>query len=329
VSVTDGGEALAYWSIGPGKGELRPCRVMPPGAGEALVRTRWSGISRGTEALVAMGRVPQSQAAAMRAPFQEGEFPFPVKYGYCSVGVVEAGEEDLVGRYVFCLHPHQTAYVVPANAVTPLPAGLPPDRAILAANMETALNAVWDGGPHAGERIHVIGGGVVGCLVAYLCGHIPGAEVTLADPLPEREAIAGALGVTFALPEALAVEADLVFHASGHPGGLRTALATAGLEARIVELSWYGSAEVAVSLGEAFHSRRLTLQGSQVGQVAAMMRPRWSHARRLAKALDLLCDPVLDLLITGEIAFAELPTALPSLARDPGGALCVRIVYPN
>jgi len=322
-------EALAYWATTPGIGELRSCQVRAPGPGEALVRARWSGISRGTEALVATGRVPQSQHEAMRAPFQEGEFPFPVKYGYCSVGVVEAGEGTLLGREVFCLYPHQTAYVVPAQAVTPLPPGLPPERAVLAANMETALNAVWDGSPRAGERIHVIGAGVVGCLVAHLCGQIPGAEVTLADVLPERALLAEALGVTFATPDSLTTDADLVFHASGHADGLRTALAMAGQEARIVELSWYGSAEVALPLGEGFHSRRLTLQSSQVGQVAAVMRPRWSYARRIAKALDLLHAPVLDRLITGEIAFAELPTALPRLAQHPDDALCVRIVYPN
>ena len=326
MSVAD---ALAYWATGPGKGELRPCRLAPPGRGEVLVRARWSGLSRGTEALVTRGRVPPSQHACMRAPFQEGEFPFPVKYGYCSVGVVEAGDEALLGCDVFCLYPHQTAYVVPVSAVTTLPPGLPPARAVLAANMETALNAVWDGAPRAGERIHVIGGGVVGCLVAHLCAQLPGSEVTLADVLPERAALAEALAVRFAAPEALVLDADLVFHASGHPAGLRTALATAGLEARIVELSWYGSAEAVLPLGEAFHSRRLTLQSSQVARVAPAMRPRWSHARRLAKALQLLREPVLDRLITSEIGFAELPTALPRLARNPDGALCVRIVYPS
>jgi threonine dehydrogenase-like Zn-dependent dehydrogenase len=322
-------EALAYWATAPGEGELRPCRLPRPGPGEVLVRARWSGISRGTEALVALGQVPPSQHATMRAPFQDGEFPFPVKYGYCSVGTIEAGEASLLSRDVFCLYPHQTAYVVPAQAVTPLPPGLPGARAVLAANMETALNAVWDGPPRAGERIHVIGGGVVGCLVAYLCGRLPGVEVTLADLRAERAPLAAALGVAFATPEALAPDADLIFHASGHPAGLRTALATAGQEARIVELSWYGTAEVALPLGEAFHGRRLTLQSSQVGQVAASMRPRWPYARRLAKALELLRDPVLDRLVTREVAFAELPAALPRLARYPDGALCMRIVYPG
>jgi threonine dehydrogenase-like Zn-dependent dehydrogenase len=322
-------DALAYWATAPGEGELRACSVPAPGAGEVRVRALCSGVSRGTEALVAMGRVPASQHEAMRAPFQEGVFPFPVKYGYCSVGRVEAGDPALVGREVFCLYPHQSAYVVPQERVSPLPPGLPAGRAVLAANMETALNALWDAAARPGERIHVIGAGVVGCLVAYLCGRIPGTEVTLVDLVPERAGIAAALGVAFAPPEGLAGEADLVFHASGNPNGLRTALAVAGLEARIVELSWYGAADVPLPLGEAFHSRRLTIRSSQVGHVALAMRPRWSHARRMAKALELLRDPALDVLITGEVAFGSLPAAMRALATMPGGALCQRIVYPE
>ncbi|MEK0085214.1 zinc-dependent alcohol dehydrogenase [Benzoatithermus flavus] len=322
-------DALAYWATGPGRGELRPCRLPPPGKDDVLVRTLFSGVSRGTEALVAAGRVPPSQHQVMRAPFQEGSFPFPVKYGYSSVGRVTAGADDLLGRLVFCLHPHQTAYVVPRAAVMPLPPGLPPERAVLAANMETALNALWDAAPRAGERIHVIGAGVVGCLVARLCRQIPGAEVTLADILPERADVAVALDVAFAPPDRLAGDADLVLHASGQGEGLRTALAVAGREGRIVELSWYGTAEVALPLGEAFHSRRLTIASSQVGQVAPAMRPRWSHARRLAKALELLCDPALDALLTGEVAFGSLPELMPRLLAPGGHALCHRIVYPG
>jgi threonine dehydrogenase-like Zn-dependent dehydrogenase len=327
--MTDGPEAVAYWATGPGAGELRAQQLPPPAPDDVLVRALWSGISRGTEGLVASGRVPPSQREAMRAPFQEGAFPFPVKYGYSSVGVVEAGPDGLLGREVFCLHPHQTRYRVPAAAAVPLPDGLPAARAILAANMETALNAVWDAGAAPGQRIHVIGAGVVGSLVAYLCGRLPGAEVTLCDIQPARSVLAAAMGVAFAPPEALPGDADLVFHASGSPEGLRTALGVAGFEARVVELSWFGMADVPLPLGEWFHSRRLTLASSQVGQVAAPMRPRWPHGRRLAKALDLLRDPALDRLITGEVAFAELPAALPRLATEPGAALCLRVVYPD
>lgn len=321
--------ALAYWATGPGRGELRPVDLPTPGPGQVLVQALYSGVSRGTEALVAAGRVPASQRAAMRAPFQEGEFPFPVKYGYASVGRVAAGPDDLLGLPVFCLHPHQGAYVVPRDAVHPLPQGLPPGRAVLAANAETALNVVWDAGAAPGERAHVIGGGTIGCLVAWLLGRLPGAEVTLADTDPARAPVAEALGVAFAPPEELRPDADLVVHASGNPDGLRRALAVAGQEARVVEASWYGDREVALPLGEAFHSRRLTIVGSQIGAVSPALRPRWSHARRLAKALELLRDPVLDTLITGESPFEELPEVMARLATAPGGTLCHRVVYAS
>lgn len=323
------GDAIAYWAVAPGAGELRRTALPPVGAGEVRVRTLFTGVSRGTEALVAAGRVPPSQHELMRAPFQEGSFPFPVKYGYCNVGEVVAGEPELVGRKVFCLYPHQSAYVVPGSAASPLPEDLPAARAVLAANMETALNIVWDAAARPGERIHVIGAGVVGCLVAYLCGRLPGSETTLVDVKPGRAGIAAALGVRFALPEGLPGEADLVVHASGQPEGLRTALRAAGAEARIVEASWYGDREVALPLGEAFHSRRLRILSSQVGQVAPAMRPRWDHGRRLAKALELLRDPALDALVTDEAAFADLPRAMQRLLDASADALCCRIVYPE
>ena len=327
--MTTDGEALAYWWTAPGVGALRAARLGDPGEGEVLIRALWSGISRGTEALVGLGHVPPGQWAQMAAPFQEGGFGFPVKYGYSSVGVVEAGPAGLQGREVFCLFPHQDRYVVPAAAVVPLPAGVPPARAVLAANLETALNAVWDAAPAPGQRIHVIGAGVVGAAMAWLCGRLPGAEVTLADVTPSRADLAAALGVVFRHPDDLDGDADLVLHASGNPEGLRAALRVAGFEARVVEVSWYGATEVPLPLGEGFHSRRLALVSSQVGQVATPMRARWSHARRLAKALELLRDPVLDRLITADVAFADLPQALPRIARHPDGALCVRIGYPQ
>lgn len=296
-----------------------------PGPGEARVRTLYSGISRGSESLVFDGRVPPSQYRAMRAPFQAGDFPAPVKYGYSSVGMVEQGSEALRGRTVFCLHPHQTDYIVPETALTPLPATVPPPRAVLAANLETALNGLWDAGPRIGDRIAVIGAGVVGCLVARLAARMPGCEVELIDIDPTRRTVAEALNVPFALPGQATPEADRVIHASGSPDGLRTALELAGFEATILELSWYGDADVSVPLGEAFHSRRLVLRSSQVGRIAGIQRPRWDHRRRLVKVMDLLADPCLDALIDGESRFEELPRVLSRLAA--GGGLCHRIVY--
>jgi len=319
--------ATAFWITAPGRGELQPVTLPQPGPGEVRVRALFSGVSRGTEALVLRGGVPESQHETMRAPFQEGAFPAPVKYGYASVGVVERGPPALRGRTVFCLHPHQDRYVVPAAAARPLPPDLPAERAVLAANVETAVNGVWDAAPRVGEHIAVIGGGVIGCLVAALCGGIPGCTVQLVDIDPARAAVAEALNLPFATPQAARPDADRVLHASASEAGLRLGLELAGNEAEIVELSWFGDREPRLPLGEAFHSRRLTLRSSQVGQVAPALRPRWRHEDRLDLALRLLAaHPRWQALIDGESPFARLPQTLPALAA--GNGLCHRIRYP-
>jgi threonine dehydrogenase-like Zn-dependent dehydrogenase len=263
----------------------------------------------------------------MRAPFQAGEFPGPVKYGYCSVGVVEAGPAELCGRAVFCLHPHQTRYCVPAAALHPLPDGVPPGRAILAANLETAVNALWDAAVRLGDRIAVVGAGTLGCLCAWLAARIPGCHVDLVDTNAARAAVAAALGVAWHRPGDLEPGYDLVIHASGHPDGLGEGLRVAGFEATIVELSWYGTRLVPVALGQSFHQRRLTLRSSQVGSVATAQRARWDTRRRMALALSLLSDPVLDRLVTGEDAFEDLPAVQARLAAAPGDSLTHRIRY--
>jgi threonine dehydrogenase-like Zn-dependent dehydrogenase len=292
------------------------------------VRALFGALSRGTEALVFGGRVPASEYGRMRAPFMAGEFPFPVKYGYATVGRIEDGPEALLGRRVFTLHPHQDLFNVPASAAIPLPEDLPPQRAVLAANMETALNAVWDAAPGPADRIAVVGAGVVGSLVAYLCGRLPGAEVTLIDINPARAELARALGVGFARPEAANGDCDLVVHASGHPDGLDTALALAGDEATVLELSWYGDVPVTAALGGAFHSRRLRLVSSQVGRIAPSHRPRWTHTRRLAAALALLADARLDALLAPAVPFHDLAPRLPDILAARKGILCQPITYP-
>jgi threonine dehydrogenase-like Zn-dependent dehydrogenase len=289
-----------------------------------LVRTLFSGVSRGTERLVMNGLVPPSEHGRMRCPHQAGDFPFPLQYGYALVGVVEEGPEDRVGQAVFVLHPHQDRICVPADGARPLPPGLPPRRAVLAANMETALNVVWDAGIAPGDDVLVVGGGVVGLLVAGLSTRIAGTRVTVVDVDPSRAAIATRLGATFALPDAAPTEQDVVVHTSGVGDGLRLALACAGAEARVVEASWFGSAAVSLPLGEAFHSRRLRIISSQVGAVPADRRARWTNARRLDTALALLGDAAFDELITGEIAFGDAPVRLPAaLAAGSGGLMTV------
>jgi len=319
--------ARAFWIAAPGRGEIRDETLPEPAAGDVVVRTLYSGVSRGTEAIVFQGRVPPSEHQRMRAPFQSGDFPAPVKYGYANVGYVEEGPSELVGRHVFALYPHQTAYVVPASAVTVVPDGVPPARAILAANLETAINGLWDGAPRVGDRVTVVGGGTVGCLVAWLAVATRGCRVELVDVNDSRAEIARAFGIHYAAPAAASPDADVVFHASGTPAGLDRALRVAGFEATIVDLSWYGSQPVSLPLGEAFHARRLAIRSSQVGTVAAPQRARWTARRRLALALDLLSDAALDAMISGESAFEELPRVMPRLADAPGDTLCHRIRY--
>jgi NADPH:quinone reductase-like Zn-dependent oxidoreductase len=320
-------DAHAFWLLAPGEGEIRPLTLPDPGPAEVLVRTRYSGISRGTETLVFTGRVPVGQYAAMRAPFQEGDFPAPVKYGYLNVGVVEAGPAELVGRTVFCLYPHQTAYVVPASAVVPVPDGVPSARAVLAGTVETAVNALWDVPPLVGDRITVVGAGMVGCAVAALLARFPGVRVQLVDTDPGRAAVAAAFGVDFALPADAEPGRDLVVHASATAAGLQRALDLLAPEGTVLELSWYGDREVSLALGGAFHSGRLSIRSSQVGMVAPARRARRSFADRLGLALDLLRDPAFDVLLTGRSRFRELPQVLPRLSTGDLPALCHVIEY--
>lgn len=320
-------EASALWYTAPKQAELRQ-EVLPDlKPNECRVRMLYSGISRGTESLVYSGQIPESEWQRMRCPFQAGDFSFPVKYGYAGVGIVEDGASELIGKTVFSLAPHQTYINLPTSALTVLPPNLPPKRAILAANMETALNAMWDAAPSAADHILVVGAGVVGCLVAYLCGQMPGTVVTLVDINASRAALATHLGVKFALPEKVPKNCDLVVHASGHPAGLRTALTCAGNQATVLELSWYGTRDVSIPLGEAFHVRRLKLISSQVGQISSSHRARWDFKRRLAAALDLLSDERLDVLLSDEIPFKILPEKMSDIFSSESNILAPLVKY--
>lgn len=271
------------------------------------------------------GAVPPTLVSVMRCPFQDGDFPGPVKYGYASVGQIEAGDGP-IGTNVFCLHPHQDRYVVPRSAVHVLPDGVPPSRAVLSANLETALNGVWDAGVSPGDVVSIIGGGVVGCLVAWLCTRIIGCEATLSDINPERARVAAAMNIPFSAPADAPTGCDVVFHASGTAAGMRTALSLAGFEATIIELSWYGTADVPLPLGEQFHPSRLTIRSSQVGSITPSRRVRWDFKRRMQVVMRLLRDPCLDTLIDGTSPFSALPQTLARLSKAPG-ALCHQVDY--
>jgi threonine dehydrogenase-like Zn-dependent dehydrogenase len=322
-----GSDASAFWLREPGVGGIRQVSLPEPGPGEVLVRALRSGVSRGTETLVFRGGVPESQYAVMRAPFQEGDFPGPVKYGYLSVGVVEQGPDHLQGRTVFRLYPHQSAYIVPARAVAVVPDDVPPARAVLAGTVETAVNAVWDAAPLLGDRVAVVGAGMVGCCVARLLARFPAVAVTLVDTEPARAEVAARLGVDFALPADAPVDCDLVVHTSATSAGLQRSLELLRPDGTVVELSWYGDTQVSLPLGGAFHSRRLGIPASQVGAVSPARRDRHTPGTRLALALDLLRDPAFDALLSGQTPLEQLPELMAGLSdgRIPG--LCHTVTY--
>ncbi|MCJ8139989.1 zinc-dependent alcohol dehydrogenase [Falsirhodobacter halotolerans] len=308
--------ARALWFTAPRRCEIRS-EALTPAEGLVRVRALASGISRGTEALVFSGRVPESEFTRMRGPHQGGDLPFPVKYGYAVVGQTDEG------RTVFCLHPHQDVFQVPSTDLIALPGDLPPDRAVLAANMETALNIVWDAGVMPGDRVNVFGAGVVGLLVAHLVGQVPGVDLRVVEIDSTRGRVLEALGLTGGSPQE---RADVAINATAADAALSQAIETMADEGRVVEASWYGDRRASIPLGGAFHSRRLKIISSQVGQVAPWQRPRWPHRRRMSKALELLCDPRLDALISNETAFDEIAEVYGEVIDDPA-TLCHRIRY--
>ncbi|MCF6368016.1 zinc-dependent alcohol dehydrogenase [Rhizobium halophilum] len=319
-------QATALWIESAGHCALRQEELPQRLSGEVRVRALFSGVSRGTEALVFYGQVPETEFDRMRGPHQMGEMSFPVKYGYAVIGLVEEGPEALVGKKIFCLHPHQDQFCVPVEEVQVLPDNLPSDRAVLAANMETALNIVWDAGVLPGDRVAVFGAGVVGLLVAYVTSRVPATETVICDTAPTRADVAKALGITFCSPSDVPEDCDILINASASPAALQNALSHAGFEARIVEASWYGDKIVELPLGRAFHAKRLSIISSQVGAVAAVRRARWSFGRRMGKALQLLGDERLDNLISGETSFASIPDVYGSILGSPK-TLCHRIRY--
>lgn len=322
-------EATAYWTINPRQGALRRKELPEPGAGDVLVRTLASGVSRGTELLVHRHEVPETVRDLMRAPFQAGELPGEVKYGYLNVGVVERGPAALLGRRVFCLHPHQDRYVVPASAVVPVPDAVPTHRAVLAGTVETAINALWDAAPRYADRVAVVGGGMVGLTVALLLRRFPLGRLELVDTDAARAAVADAVGVRLVTPPAASGDCDLVFHASATEAGLATALDLLGTEGDLIELSWFGDAAPHVPLGLAFHAKRPTMRASQVARVAPSRAARRSASDRLALALAALADDVFDHLLAPPVTFADLPATLDALDAGVGTPLCQVVTYPE
>ncbi|MEZ3161235.1 zinc-binding alcohol dehydrogenase [Microbacterium sp. BWT-B31] len=314
--------ATAFWVESPGVGALRTSEIAEPGPGDVLVRTQFTGISRGTESLVFRGEVPESERDRMRAPFQQGALPAPVAYGYLNVGLVERGPAELAGRTVFTLFPHQSAFVVPRGAVVPVPSDVPARRAVLAGTVETAVNILWDAAPLVGDRVSIVGAGMIGTAVARLARAIPGVDVVVVDVDPEKRAVCERLGAAFATPGDAPRDRDLVIDTSGSEDGLQLALESAAVEGEVVEASWFGDRVVALRLGGAFHARRLTIRSSQVGMVSPRRRGTRGAGDRLALALELLRDDAFDALLTGSSSWRDLPAVMAAIASGQLPGLC-------
>ena len=316
--------ALVYWA--PGEARIEPVQLPELGEGMVEVETEYSGLSRGTERLIFNGRVPEAEWGRMRAPLQVGDFPFPVRYGYSAVGRITAGNG--VGTRVFCLHPHQSHFRVAADWVVPIPENVPSERAILAANMETALNAIWDAELRPGQRCLVVGAGMVGSLITCLLSRRADVSVLLTDVATETGALSNDLNVRFCVPDDVPKGAfDVAFHCAAAESGLQTAVDSLAFEGRVIELSWYGDRPVSVRLGGNFHANRLQIISSQVGHVALARRASTTHRDRLGLALAALADDRLDALITNKAQFRDLPAALPDLLSDGAPGIATRIVY--
>lgn len=322
-------QARAYWTTGPRQGRILTTTLHDPGDGEVLVRTLHSGISRGTELLVHRHQVPAEIAGAMRAPHQDGELPDAVKYGYLNVGIVEAGPGELLGRRVFCLFPHQDRYVVDAADVTVLPEDVPSRRAVLAGTVETAVNAVWDSGVTLGDRVAVVGAGMVGLGVALLLKRFPLQRLQVIDVDTTRGSLADSLGLEFRCPSEADGDADVVVHTSATADGLATGLGLLGAEGELIELSWYGTRSPEVPLGADFHARRLTIRASQVSRIAPARAARRGFPDRMAIALESLRDDAFDALLSPAVDFADLPTVMQDLDAGRGSPLCTLVNYPD
>ena len=325
------GQTRALFYEKAGSASLKTVELRPLAANEVLVKTLYSGISRGTESIVFNGKIPESEWQAMRCPHQTGDFSFPVSYGYAVVGKVIAVGRDITKMFtdetVFVLHPHQESIIVTEDMARPVLEQIPANRAVLSANMETALNAVWDSNLETHHRVSVVGGGVVGLLTAYVASQISDNPVTLIDINPNKKTIAEKLGLNFALPNNAAGEQDIIFHTSANGAGLQTAINLLTFEGSVIEMSWYGDKPVQLSLGGPFHSKRLKIISSQVGHVSPAKRATHDYGERMAEAMQLLADPVLDHLLEAPIAFNALPEALPDIFSSDSETLCQLIKY--
>lgn len=310
----------SLWHIDAGHSEIRS-QNLDPLPGQILLQSLYSLISLGTEKTIALGGVPGNVYDKMKVPYMEGSFSLPVKYGY---SLVARSEE---GQCYHLMHPHQDLVSVNPESLTPVPPGIPPSRAVLVSNMETALTAYWDAGPLKDEKIMIAGFGLIGALTALLLRLKGFQDITVYEPDATRTGLARRLGFHTGDPGFDPGPFDLAFHSSGNASGLQHCLEVMGPEGRILELSWYGRQKITLGLGEHFHINRLRIIASQVSSIPRNLQGAWNFAKRKQEVLSLLADPCWDRLEIEEVPFETSPAVFYKIRHSQTKGLTYILKY--
>jgi 2-desacetyl-2-hydroxyethyl bacteriochlorophyllide A dehydrogenase len=337
----------ALYFTEPYRVSVREEAISPPGPGQVLVRTLMSAISPGTELLIYRGEAPQDLAADTSIAALSGTLAFPLKYGYAAVGRVAALGPEVPAHWqeklVFAFHPHEEIFLAAPEELLPVPPGLAPEEALFLPNMQTAVTLVLDGKPLIGEKVVVFGQGIVGLLVTALLDHFPLAKLVTLDHYPNRRLASETLGAhasfdplksqvledlqTALSPQGQDPWADLAFEVSGNPTALDQALAITGFHGRIVIGSWYGTKKSELHLGGLFHRQRQMLRSSQVSTLAPELSGRWTKARVLQVAWEMVQKLQPARFITHRFPLTDAAQAYRLLDQHPGEAIQVVLTY--
>ncbi len=310
-------DAHALWHVDPAHSVLRQQTLGKLTPGECLVKTRFSMVSLGTERLVCKGGMSPEAYGPMTVPYMQGAFSFPLTYGYSLTGEVIDGPQEWLGERVHAMHPHQDLCVIHSHDLTVVPGNVPLDRAVLASNLETAVNGVWDGQPIMGQRVLVIGYGLIGALIAHLVKPIPGIELHIHDIRGSRKELAIANGHhVWDAAESQPGDYDLIFHTSASSAGLQFAIDHTREEGRVIEMSWYGNQTVNLDLGASFHYGRNRIISSQVSRIASPALPHFDHHRRKSLIFQLLADDAYHKFLGEGIVFDQSPSFFSDLRKN-------------
>lgn len=339
--------ASQLWFTAPFSVEVREVTLPAPAADEVVVRTRYSAVSAGTELLLYRGQMPGSMSLDATLSSLQQSSGYPLQYGYACVGEVQQTGRDVdpdwQGRQVFSFQPHASHFLATTDQLIAVPDDLSAQAAVFLPNMETAVNLVQDGQPLIGERVVVLGQGIVGLLLSGLLARFPLADLAAVEGQPDRQDLARTFGVkdVYSPDEATRAvasssdgypamaDADLIYEVSGQPEALNLAIALSGFASRIVIGSWYGSKRVPIDLGGKAHRNRLQLITSQVSTLAPGLSGRWDKQRRYHLAWDMIRATDTAQLITHNLPLEEAEWLYKQLHEEASGIMQSLFHYPD